>query len=213
MRFNKLKSNAGITFIEVALTGIIIAATTVGLMYGFMNVTKNYQHDYLKMNLYRYGNIVMEELSTDFALAKEITVTPWMDGTDHIRLFVIDPGAPGRYITYSANKKLGILVNGEPLPRHRGPAGSNSNVEFEFPNYGQYFDGSGNPQITVEDFSVDKWVQRNQQLEPVAENVYLIKLRLGYEFETENGRKVMRYQDFQRRVFLTKAYINRKNTP
>jgi len=213
MQFNKLKSNAGVTFIEVALTGIIIAATTIGLMYGFMNVTKNYQHDYLKMDLYRYGNLVMEELDKDFALAKKMTITPWIDGTDHVRLLVTDPGAPERYITYTANQKLGILVDGEPLPRHRGPAGSNSNVEFEFPSFGQYFDGSGDPKITVEDFSVNQWVQRNQQLEPVSENVYLIKLRLAFEFESENGRKVMKYQDFQRRVFLTKAYLNRKKTP
>ncbi len=215
MRLDKLKSEAGFTFIEVALTGIIIVATTIGLMYGMINVTKNYQNDYLRMGLYRYGNLVMDELSRDFALATSVNITRWFDGTDHVTLHVVDPGGTPHTVTYSADEDRGVLANGNPLPRHRGNSSSTSHATFEFPSFGEYFGGSGERKVTVESFTVeswlktsgDPWVHTNQQIQSAAQDFYMITLRLAYQFKATNGKTVKRYEDFQRRAFMTKAYI------
>lgn len=207
MNINKLKSESGITFIELALTGIIIGATTIGLMMGFMSVTRNYQQDYLEGNLYRYGSLAMEEITRDLLAAQEVTVIHWAPGLDQLRLKVLDLDGQTRTITYSANAEEGLKVNQMPLPRYRGLGSPNTEAKFNFPSFGQYFDGSSHAQVKVDKFKLERWVQTNRTLQRLNDYLYTVKLRLSYKFKAADGSEVVRYKSFERQVFLTRAFI------
>ncbi len=196
-RFRHLKSQSGLTLIELAAVMTVIGIAVVGLTIGYQNILLQYEQDAVRNNLLQYSNTMIKFIEREVAKADSVKRDNVMG---YSRIQLIHTGDMTPYMTISADPDEGIRVEGPGVLRD----------PITFPNKGENYT-NGIRTLKLKSFQIEPYSDSRPALNKFKESFWT--LTFIYELiskVSQNGYKVKEEIVFEKSLFITSLYVDKK---